>query len=122
MRVPASALGAAMAAVPAGRLRRAEARLGYMMVAPAMLLLALLIAYPFLMSPYMSLTDQHVGTPGRFVGLANFGDLLRDDVFRQTALNSILYTVVAVAPRRSWGSSWRCSSTRSPGGAGSSGP
>ncbi len=99
MRVPAPALGAAVAAVPAGRLRRAEARLGYMMVAPAVVLLALLIAYPFLMSLYMSLTDQHVGTPGRFVGLANFGYLLRDDVFRQTALNSILYTVVAVAAK-----------------------
>lgn len=100
MTVPAKALEPA-ARSPAGvrRRRRAEARLGYAMAAPAVLLLTLLIAYPFLMSLYMSLTDQHVGTPGRFVGLANFAYLLRDDVFRQTAVNSILYTVVAVAAK-----------------------
>src|SRR5579884_2281321 len=97
MTVRAGALDTAAPRVPAvGRRRSAEARLGYLMVAPAVLLLILLIAYPFLMSLYMSLTDEYVGTPGRFIGLGNFVYLLHDDVFRQTAINSVLYTVLAL--------------------------
>ena len=38
-----------------------------------------------------------VGSPGRFVGLENYGELLRDEVFLRTAWNSVVYTVVAVA-------------------------
>lgn len=74
-----------------------EQRLAYWMVAPAAILLVVLVAYPFLASLYMSLTNRTIGNPGRFVGLRNFLDLLDDDIFRQTLWNSILYTVVAVA-------------------------
>ncbi len=74
-----------------------EQRVAYWMIAPAGILLVLLVAYPFLASLYMSLTNRTIGNPGRFVGLRNFLDLLDDDIFRQTLWNSILYTVVAVA-------------------------
>jgi ABC-type sugar transport system permease subunit len=38
-----------------------------------------------------------VGAPGRWVGLANYLELFRDEVFLRTAWNSVVYTVVAVA-------------------------
>jgi multiple sugar transport system permease protein len=74
-----------------------EERLAYCLLAPAFLLLALLIAYPFITSLYMSVTDRRIAMPGRFVGLQNFLELVREDeMFRQTLWNSVLYVVGAV--------------------------
>ena len=77
--------------------RAGEERLAYVLLAPAVLLLASLIAYPFLTSLYMSLTDRRIAMPGRFVGLRNFSELLlEDEIFQQTLWNSGLYVVGAV--------------------------
>jgi hypothetical protein len=45
----------------------------------------------------MSLQDKMVGAPGHWVGMANYAELFRDEVFLRTAWNSVVYTVVAVA-------------------------
>ena len=37
-----------------------------------------------------------VGAPGRFVGLGNYLELFRDEVFLRTAWNSVVYTAVGV--------------------------
>lgn len=73
-----------------------EQRTAYVMVAPAAMLLILLVGYPFFASLYMSLTNRRVGIPGSFVGLRNFIGLFGDDIFLQTLRNSVLYTVLAV--------------------------
>ena len=73
-----------------------EARLAYILIAPAVLFLAIFVAYPFIMALWMSLTSKRLGMPGAFVGLGNYLRLLDDDIFRQTAWNAILYTGVAV--------------------------
>jgi multiple sugar transport system permease protein len=50
-----------------------EAPFGYALVLPAVTYLALFIAYPFIMSIYMSLTDAQAGDQRwRFVGLDNY--------------------------------------------------
>jgi len=74
-----------------------EARLAYILIAPAVLFLAIFVAYPFVMALWMSLTSKRLGMPGTFVGLGNYLRLLDDDIFRQTAWNAFLYTTVAVA-------------------------
>ena len=74
-----------------------EARLAYILIAPAVLFLAIFVAYPFVMALWMSLTSKRLGMPGAFVGLGNYLRLLDDDIFLQTAWNAILYTGVAVA-------------------------
>lgn len=74
-----------------------EARLAYAILAPTLLVIFFLVAYPFCAAIYMSLQHKMVGAPGRFVGLANYVELLRDEVFLRTAWNSVVYTVVAVA-------------------------
>jgi multiple sugar transport system permease protein len=74
-----------------------ESTLGYLLVAPAVLVLAGLIAYPFVLSLWLSLTDKLVGQPGSFVGLRNFAFVLRDQVFIQTVGNTLIYTGFAVA-------------------------
>ena len=65
-------------------------------VLPAALLLLGLIAYPFCYALQLSLTAKQAGVPGQFVGLRNFFDLFRGDIFRHTLRNSLLFTAVAV--------------------------
>ena len=76
---------------------RHEAWLAWSLLAPALLVILLLVAYPFFAAIYLSLQDKMVGAPGRFVGLDNYLALFRDDVFLRTAWNSVVYTGVAVA-------------------------
>lgn len=83
---------------PRGSLRlRREARLAYALLTPTLLVVLFLVAYPFFSAMYLSLQNKMVGSPGRFVGLENYAELLRDEVFLRTAWNSVVYTLVAVA-------------------------
>ncbi|MBM4439003.1 MAG: sugar ABC transporter permease [Candidatus Rokubacteria bacterium] len=69
---------------------------GYGLIAPALLLLVCLVAYPFGMAIYFSLSDYWVGSPGGFVGAQNYRDILGNEVFRQTVWNSFVFTIIAV--------------------------
>ncbi len=71
--------------------------LGWALVAPAVALLLVFLAYPFLLGLWLSLTDSRIAETGRFVGLENFRYLLGDGVFRLVVLNTLLYAGVAVA-------------------------
>src|SRR5467141_4584585 len=64
----------------------------YTFVAPAFLLLLFLVAYPFVLSVWFSLSDARVGETGSFVGLDNFRRLLGSSIFLQTLENSIVFT------------------------------
>jgi len=69
---------------------------GYGLILPALVLLVSLVAFPFGMAIYFSLSDYWVGSPGGFVGLANFREILGNEVFRQTVQNSFLFTGIAL--------------------------
>jgi multiple sugar transport system permease protein len=69
---------------------------GYGLILPAFVLLTCLVAYPFGMAIYFSLSDYWVGSPGSFVGLANYREILGNDVFRQTVQNSFVFTAFAL--------------------------
>lgn len=73
-----------------------EGVLGYLFSGPAVLVLLALIAYPFVLALWLSLTNKNVGRPGEFTGLDNFIFLLSDSIFRQTAYNTFIYTGFAV--------------------------
>ena len=73
-----------------------EQVMGYTLIAPAFVLLAVLVAWPFFMALYFSVTDTWVGRPGSFVGLRNFWHLLHDGIFLQTLRNSFTFTFFAV--------------------------
>jgi len=49
-----------------------ERLLAALLLAPAILLLGLFIAYPFVMGVWLSLSSTSVGNIGEFVGLKNF--------------------------------------------------
>jgi multiple sugar transport system permease protein len=74
-----------------------ERILGPLFITPAMLLILLLVAYPFAMALYMSLSNAFIGRPSTFVGLQNFIRLWDSDTFRQTFQNAFVFTSIAVA-------------------------
>jgi multiple sugar transport system permease protein len=88
-------------AVPGIRSRRSrffksEALTGYGLISPAVFLMLVLLAYPFALAVSISLSDRVLGEPGKFIWLGNFIKLLGDSLFRQTVLNSFIYTVSTV--------------------------
>jgi multiple sugar transport system permease protein len=69
---------------------------GYLLLAPAVLYVLLLVGAPFLFSLYLALSDANVGNPvASFAGLENFRAALESDVFYIALRNSVLFTVVA---------------------------
>ncbi len=89
-------VGAARRESALARLLENRHVLGPVLVFPAVCLLAVFLAYPFALGAWLSLTDATIGTPGRFVALANFRYLLGDAVFRLVVFNTALYAGVAV--------------------------
>jgi multiple sugar transport system permease protein len=69
---------------------------GYGLILPALVLLVCLVAYPFGMAVYFSLSDYWVGSPGGWVGLENYRAILGNEVFRQTVRNSFVFTAIAL--------------------------
>jgi multiple sugar transport system permease protein len=68
--------------------------LGPVLVAPAILYIAALVGYPFLLALYLSMSNADVSTTGlgRFVGLDNFGALFESSVFFTALRNTLLFT------------------------------
>ncbi len=76
-----------------------ETRLGYLMVLPAMLLLVVLVAYPFSEAVRLSFTDTRIAraSTGNYIGMENFEKLMDRTVFREDVIrNTIIYTMGAV--------------------------
>ncbi len=98
MQVDRLKAGANAASTPtSGGLRRwfrLESTQGYLMVAPAVLWLVVLLAYPFVLAIWLAFTDKKVGTPGTFNGIQNFVVLWESGIFRTALFNTIYYTAV----------------------------
>jgi multiple sugar transport system permease protein len=73
-----------------------DAPLAYLLLSPVLLVLAGLIAYPFLSAIFLSLQDKMVGASGTFIGLQNYLTLLHDPIFRKTLANTAIYTGLGV--------------------------
>jgi multiple sugar transport system permease protein len=69
--------------------------LGYAFVAPALIILLLFIAYPFVLGIRMSLSQWLVGEPPTFVGLQNFIRNADSTIFTRTVQNTFIYTAAA---------------------------
>lgn len=77
--------------------------LGFVLVAPAALLLLGLLAYPLFLGVWLSMTSATLGNTGTFVGVQNYAAILADPVFRGAAGFSVLYTVCAEAGKLTLG-------------------
>src|SRR4026208_2311551 len=74
-----------------------ESVLGPVFVTPALLLLVLLVAYPFLMALYFAMSNAFIGRPSEFIGFRNLFRVWGADAFRQTFQNAFVFTGIAVA-------------------------
>jgi len=69
-----------------------ERFLAFILLAPAVVLLSVFIAYPFVMGVWLSLSSTSVGNIGQFVGIRNFAKAWNDSIFQQTLRNTFVYT------------------------------
>jgi multiple sugar transport system permease protein len=76
---------------------------GYGLILPAVVLIVCLVAYPFGMAIYFSLSDYWVGSPGTFIGLQNFRDILGSELFHRAVYNSFVFTAIALALKTVFG-------------------
>jgi len=77
---------------------RAETRLGQRLVAPAIVLMLLVTAFPMLRALYLSLFSYSLTAPEdrEFIGLSNYATALTDSLFWRDTFTTVLYMVVTV--------------------------
>ncbi|AEI75620.1 ABC transport system permease protein y4oQ [Cupriavidus necator N-1] len=81
---------------PAQRLADDDRWLGRAMLAPAVIYIALLVGFPFMLSIYYSLSDATVGSQVlHFVGLENFRRVLESNTFWRSLRNALVFTLVS---------------------------
>src|SRR5919109_5274987 len=72
--------------------------LGALLVAPAILFIVALIAVPFFLALYYSVSAYNMGTLSfSFVGLQNFIDVTKSAIFRQALANTFVFTFASNA-------------------------
>jgi multiple sugar transport system permease protein len=71
--------------------------LGPILVAPAILYIAALVGYPFLLAIYLSVSNADVSTTGlgRFVGVDNYIALFESSIFLTALRNTLLFTAAS---------------------------
>jgi multiple sugar transport system permease protein len=75
---------------PRFNLRQSESILGYLLVAPLVICILLLVVYPFFFAIYISFTDRVVGNEGQFIGLGNYITLSLKPDFQAAIRNTIV--------------------------------
>jgi multiple sugar transport system permease protein len=77
-------------------LERKEAMYGYIAILPWLIGFLVFTAGPMAFSAYLIFTDWELITPPEWVGLKNVRTLIHDQMFRDTLLNTAIYTLVSV--------------------------
>jgi multiple sugar transport system permease protein len=70
-----------------------------LMLAPYLLGLSVLVAVPGLVTFGLALTEYDLLRSPEFVGVENFRELARDDIFRRALVNSLVFAALAVPLR-----------------------
>ena len=93
------ALRTASVPVPSSRRFRLprDAGLGYLLLAPAAILLLVLVGYPFLTAVVMSMQQKLIGQAAApFIGLGNYVALLSDSTFWIVVRNVLVFAGTSV--------------------------
>ncbi|MDZ4763021.1 MAG: sugar ABC transporter permease [Chloroflexota bacterium] len=64
--------------------------MGYLLVAPLLICILVLVVYPFMFAVWISFTDRMIGTEGTFVGLENYVNLVKQPSFSAAVSNTIV--------------------------------
>ena len=82
------------------RLQRRQARLGWLLLLPALAVVAFVAIYPLGKTVYQSFTNQEFLAgiePTKRVGLQNYRDLWHDTIFRQSVWETVKFTLITVS-------------------------
>jgi len=77
-------------------MRRREAWTGILFASPWLIGMCVFMLYPLCSSLYYSLCDYSVLKPPLFIGSENYSELARDEVFRKTVVNTLIYAILSV--------------------------
>lgn len=69
-------------------MRQAESIMGYLMVSPLVICIAIMVVYPFLFAIWISFTNRTVGGGGDFIGLQNYVYWFNQPRFLETVRNT----------------------------------
>jgi multiple sugar transport system permease protein len=85
--------------VPLSEGARAERRLGWMLCAPAVIVMVAVTAYPIGYAIYLSLQRYDLRFPAqaKFIGLANYGTVLSSQFWWRALVVTVIITVISVA-------------------------
>jgi multiple sugar transport system permease protein len=67
----------------------------YLLVAPVVVLILGLVAYPFFFAIYVSFTDQVIGSVGKFIGFKNFAYLAGTATFWSAIWNTVTIVLIS---------------------------
>lgn len=81
------------------KLKRRQTRLAWVLLLPALAVVAFVAIYPLGKTVYQSFTDQEFLAlePAQWVGLQNYRDLLDDTIFRDAVWTTMKFTLITVA-------------------------
>jgi len=79
------------------RLANSRRALALAFLLPTILVLSVVVVYPFTFALLLSFQDKTPGVPGRFIGLANYIELFGNDEFLRIVYNTVFYTAVGVS-------------------------
>lgn len=88
--------------LPGGRstvLQRKQARLAWVMMLPALAIVAFVAIYPLGRTVYQSFTNEQFLSgfePTRVIGWRNYSNLLQDDIFRSSVILTLKFTGITV--------------------------
>ncbi len=71
-------------------LRQTDSLLGYVLVAPLLACILILVVYPFIFAISISFTDRMIGSPGTFIGFQNYEYWFNQPRFAETVRNTIV--------------------------------
>jgi multiple sugar transport system permease protein len=79
------------------RVKNDKRTLAFLFLLPTIVVLVSVVVYPFVFAVLISLQSKRAGSPGEFIGFANFAELYNTDVFPLIVYNTLFYTFFAVA-------------------------
>src|SRR5919201_5975935 len=80
------------------KLQRRQTRLAWLLLLPALAVVAFVAIYPLGKTVYQSFTNQEFlgGGPAKWVGFHNYHNLIHDTIFRDTVILTVKFTAITV--------------------------
>jgi ABC-type sugar transport system permease subunit len=82
---------------PRGTLHQREVALGWLLLVPVIVVMLVLVVWPFMTAIWISFTNKSIGRDAEWIGLANFAQVISSPRFGRALQNSLIFTVAALA-------------------------